>query len=293
MERKYKFIVNPVAGPDDNVKYFKSLKAELRDRGIPFSSKKTKRAGHAGKLVRKRLGKPKAVIVSVGGDGTFNEVASVLVGTNRLMAHIPRGSGNGLARMLKIPSQIRKIADYLESGVTKSIDVGQINEDYFFCTCGFGFDALIAHHFDGSEKRGLKGYVNYVCRSFFRFKGVDAKFALDGEAFVGRYFAVTIANANQYGNNAFIAPLADLEDGLLDVTMIKPFPLWYAPFLGIALFGKFIHKSRYVETRKVKEVDIESLSLSYFHRDGDVYHLELPAKITVLPRVLNLLVPSC
>ena len=104
----------------------------------------------------------------------FNEAASVLVGTNRLMAHIPRGSGNGLARMLKIPSQIRKIADYLESGVTKSIDVGQINEDYFFCTCGFGFDALIARHFDGSEKRGLKGYVNYVCRSFFRFKGVDA-----------------------------------------------------------------------------------------------------------------------
>lgn len=292
MKRKYQFIVNPVAGPKNNIQYFKQLKAELLERGIPFNSKKTKRAGHAPDLVRKRLEKRKAVIVSVGGDGTFNEAASVLVGTSRKMAHIPRGSGNGLARMLKIPGKIKEIADYLEFGKAKAIDVGKINNDYFFCTCGFGFDALIAHHFASSVKRGLKGYVGYVLKSFFNFKGVDAQFSLDGEAYSGSYFAVTIANANQYGNDAFIAPEADLEDGLLDVTLIKPFPLWYAPVLAVALFGKWIHKTRYVESRKVKEFEIRSLSQPYFHADGDVYSLELPAKITVLPQALNLLVPS-
>jgi YegS/Rv2252/BmrU family lipid kinase len=292
MKRKYEFIVNPVAGPKNNIRYFKQLKAELRERGIPFDSKKTKRAGHAPKLVRKRLQKRKAVIVSVGGDGTFNEAASVLVGTSREMAHIPRGSGNGLARMLKIPNRVSRIADYLESGKAKAIDVGKINDDHFFCTCGFGFDALIAHHFEGSEKRGLKGYVGYVLKSFFNFKGIDARFSLDGENFSGKYFAVTIANADQYGNDAFIAPEADLEDGLLDVTMIKPFPLWYTPVLAVALFGKWIHKSRYVETRKVREVEVQAMSKPFFHADGDVYALQLPARITVLPKGLNLLVPS-
>lgn len=292
MERRYEFIVNPVAGPHNNIQYFKRLKVELRKRGILFDSKKTKRAGHAPKLVRKRIARPEVVIVSVGGDGTFNEAASVLVGTNREMAHIPRGSGNGLARMLKIPREIGKIADYLQAGVSKAIDVGTINGDNFFCTCGFGFDALIAHDFDGCEKRGLKGYVNYVAKSFFKFKGVEARFTLDGELYQGTYFAVTIANANQYGNDAFIAPKADLEDGLLDVTMIKPFPVWYAPFLGIALFGKYIHKSRYVETRKVRVVEIQSISNPYFHSDGDVYQLKLPATITVHPKALKLIVPS-
>ncbi|PTN08672.1 diacylglycerol kinase family protein [Mangrovibacterium marinum] len=292
MKRTYQFIVNPVAGPKNNVRYFKALKAVLNQRGIAFDSQKTKRAGHATELVKKLLGQQTGIIVSVGGDGTFNEAASALVGTDQQMAHIPRGSGNGLARMLKIPNKIDRIGDYLEWGKAKAIDVGKIGNHNFFCTCGFGFDALIAHHFDGSEKRGLKGYVHYVAKSFFRFKGVEAQFALDGKAYQGRYFTVTIANANQYGNDAFIAPSAELEDGLLNVTMIKPFPVWYAPVLAVALFGNWIDKARYVETCKVREVEIRSLSQPYFHADGDVYQLQLPAKITVQPQALNLLVPS-
>lgn len=291
MERTFEFIVNPIAGPKDNIRYFKQLKGRLREAGIAFDSKKTKRAGHAPKLVQKRLDRSEAVIVSVGGDGTFNEVASVMVDSERPMAHIPRGSGNGLARMLKIPGAIAKIPDYLKHGVSRQIDVGKINNNYFFCTCGFGFDALIAHHFATSKQRGLKSYVWYVLKAFFNFKGIEAEFVLDGEPVRGRYFAVTIANANQYGNDAFIAPEADLQDELLDVTMIRPFPLWYTPVMGIALFGKWIHKTRYVETRKVRRVEINAVSSPWFHCDGDVYQPEFPTRISVLPQALRLLVP--
>ena len=292
MERKYEFIVNPVAGPKDNVKYFKRLKGCLKERGINFSSKKTKRAGHAPKLVKKRLEKSGAVIVSVGGDGTFNEAASVLVGTSREMAHIPRGSGNGLARMLNIPSKIERIPDYLENGVARSIDVGQINDDYFFCTCGFGFDALIAHEFSDSTTRGLWTYVTSVFKKFWRFRGVEASFKLDEQEYKGKYFVVTFANANQFGNDAFIAPDAILDDGWLNVTMIHPFPIYYTPVMIYALFRKRIHKLPYVETKKVKTAEVRSVSSPYFHCDGDVYNTDLPVKITVQEKALNLLQPK-
>lgn len=292
MGRKYEFIVNPVAGPKDNVKYFKRLKGRLTERGINFDSKKTKRAGHAPKLVKKRLERSEAVIVSVGGDGTFNEAASVLVGTSREMAHIPRGSGNGLARMLNIPGKIEKIPDYLENGIARLIDVGKINDDYFFCTCGFGFDALIAHEFSDSTTRGLWTYVTSVFKKFWQFRGVEADFTLDGQAYRGKYFVVTFANANQFGNDAFIAPDAVLDDGYLDVTMIRPFPLYYTPVMIYALFRKRIHKLPYVETKKVKAAEIRFVSSPYFHCDGDVYNTDVPVKITVRERALNLLQPQ-
>ena len=102
------------------------------------------------------------------------------------------------------------------------------------------------------------------------------------------YYAV--ANANQYGNNAFIAPEADLQDGLLDVTMIRPFPKWMAPVVALALFGKWIHKFSFVEVQRISKLEIKSLSSSYFHRDGEAEQHELPVTIEVMPGALQLLV---
>lgn len=293
MNRSFKFIVNPVAGPRDNLKYWRSLSKVLLERGIGFKAKITKKQGHATEWAVRRVEKGNdAMIVSVGGDGTFNEVASVLVNTPLQMAHIPRGSGNGLARMLKIPSRPQEIATYLEKGSVKSIDSGKLNDHFFFCTAGFGFDALIAHHFSQSKSRGLKSYVFYVLKTFFEYRGVEASFQLDSEDFSGRFFTVTFANANQYGNNAFIAPGADLQDGLLDVTLIRPFPKIATPLVVAALFTRQIHRFPFVETRKVKAAHIQKVSELFFHIDGDAIQPGLPVKISVLPAALQLLVPE-
>lgn len=291
MPQTIEFIVNPIAGPKDNLEFCKLLNRKLREKGMEFNSEITKAQGHAFEMAREKMNEPEKLIVSVGGDGTFNEVASALVNSSSRLAHIPRGSGNGLARMLKIPATIDKIPGYLRKGVFRTIDAGTFNNHYFFCTSGFGFDALIAHHFSTSKQRGLKSYVWYVLKTFFNFKGVEANFKLDDDEVDGRFFAVTIANANQYGNDAYIAPLADVEDALLDVTMIRPFPLWYTPVMAVALFGKWIHKTPYASTRKVKKVEIRSVSSPYFHRDGDVFEPSFPARISILPHALRLLVP--
>ncbi len=290
---KYVFIINPIAGPRNNLKFWEKLETYLAEKDINLKVKFTKRSGHATHLAEKRLAKKKeAIIVSLGGDGTFNEVASALVNSTAKLAHIPRGSGNGLARMLKIPHSAKKIADYLVRGKAHKIDAGKVNDRYFFCTAGFGFDALIAHHFSTSSSRGLKSYVFYTLKSFFRYKGVEADFELDGERYSGRFFTVTIANANQFGNNAFIAPKAEVNDGWLDVTMIRMFPRILTPFVALALFGKWIHKFSFVETRRVKHIKINSVSSPYFHRDGDAEECTLPAEISVIPSALNLIVPE-
>jgi len=286
------FIINPFAGSRDNLKFCRKLFLQLDKNGVRYESTVTRAPGHGTELAKEKHADTERLLVSVGGDGTFNEIASALVGTSREMAHIPRGSGNGLARMLKIPIKIDKIPDYLEMGVGRPIDVGTINDDYFFCTCGFGFDALIAHDFSTSTKRGLKTYVRSVLKRFWNYRGVEARLVLDGEEIAGRFFTVTFANANQYGNDAFIAPYADLQDGLIDVTLIRPFPLVFAPLVTMALMGKWIHKLPFVETRQVKSAGIYSVSLPFFHSDGDVYDAQLPVRIGVKERALNILVPA-
>lgn len=291
MQRTFKFVVNPVAGPGNNLSYWRSLKKVLLQNGIEFKSKITKREGHATRWAAKRVKKDTdSVIVSVGGDGTFNEVASVLVNSPLQIAHIPRGSGNGLARMLHIPSKIKKIPAYLKEGQPVSIDAGSFNGHFFFCTAGFGFDALIAHQFRTSKRRGFKSYIFYILRAFFSYRGVEAKFTLDGEPVSGKFFIVTIANANQYGNNAFIAPKADLQDGLFDVTIIRPFSKWMMPVVVLALFGKRIHKLPFVEYRRAKEMEVQSVSAPYFHRDGEAAEYDLPVSARILPGALQILV---
>lgn len=293
MAKKLTFIINPIAGPHDNLRFWDGLKKQLKERNIPFRSKITKRKDHATRLALKRMKKEAdAVLVSLGGDGTFNEVASALVNSEASLAHIPRGSGNGLARMLRIPVSQEKVPDYLSRGKQKKIDAGMIGDDYFFCTAGFGFDALIAHHFENSNTRGLKSYVLYVLKSFFNYKGVEADFELDGKRFHGRFFTVTIANANQYGNNAFIAPKAAIDDGYLDVTIIRPFPLWYTPVMAVALFAKRLDKLSYVESYKTERLKINKVATSVFHRDGDAEERSWPVAIEVVPSALRMLVPQ-
>lgn len=292
MPRSFNLIVNPVAGPRNNESYLRRLAAHLEERLSDYKVFVTKHSGHATEIVEREKENSNATFVSIGGDGTFNEVASALVGSERNIAHIPRGSGNGLARMLKIPAQIEEIPDYLLKGEVKQIDVGQLNNDYFFCTCGFGFDALIASDFETTPIRGFWGYVAYVLKEFSTYKGVEATLQLDGETISGRFFTVTFANANQYGNDAFIAPLANLEDGWLDVTLIRPFPMFMAPLMIWGLMSKKIHKLPYVKTRRVKSVEIKSISSSHFHCDGDVYPSSLPLKITLKEKALRLLVPA-
>ena len=292
MQKQFALIINPIAGPFNNIRYAENIRKELLMNDCVVETITTERKGHAFDLAKERAQNPDALIVSMGGDGTFNEVASALVHSPASLAHIPRGSGNGLARMLNIPRLRHQTTSYLLDGQIKRIDAGKINQRFFFCTCGFGFDAYIADRFNKSKLRGSLLYGWYIFNLFNKYKAIKASFTVDGVLYDGDYFVVTFSNANQYGLNARIAPQADLSDGLLDITILKPFPRILAPLMGVSLLGGFINKMPYVETLRAAKVHIHSVSSSFFHVDGEAIAMDYPATIRVYKEALKLHIPK-
>lgn len=209
------------------------------------------------------------VIAAAGGDGTVNRTARALVNSNISFAILPLGSGNGLARHFKIPMNLEKAAKVIFTGRVICMDSCLVNNENFFCTAGTGFDAQIGHLFATAGKRGFKTYTKIVGREFKNYKSSNYTIVADGKEINIDAFLVTVANANQYGNNVYISPDADITDGLMNVVILKPFGLIHAPALASRLFLKNMHKATLVETFKAKEVDIFRQESGAVHFDGE------------------------
>jgi diacylglycerol kinase (ATP) len=249
---------------------------------------------HAYKLVYELAGEGYTIIVAVGGDGTVNEVAGAVTELGITLGIIPAGSGNGLARHLGISTNLVKAIGCLNNHKTKKIDVGKINDDWFFCTSGVGFDAHIGNRFSKLGKRGFISYLRTVINEYRHYRPKKYKFRIDGEKYVRRALLITIANASQYGNNAYIAPDASIDDGLFDVGIIYPFPAFKAVFMTIRLFNKSIQYSKYHEVIRGKDICFEKPRKKYFfHYDGEPKKFKKgKVKISMHPMQLNVLIPA-
>jgi len=287
--RKLFVVINPVAGKGRVGKKIDRIKSELSSAGLTVSRHYTEYPGHANLLVTNHTFGKGEICVCAGGDGTFNEIASALAGTGIPIAVLPFGSGNGLARSLGIKSGIRSLIKYLSGNKIQRIDGGHFSDKFFFCTCGIGFDAVVADKFNERSKRGLIGYVSHVIRSFFSYKGISANVLIDGKNFSGKFFLITIANAPQYGNNAMIAPGANVSDGIFDVVLIKPFPGIFAPLVAIALFSGFIAAIPQVSIFKARDIQILSADSHLMHADGESILVEWPIAIHVYPGCVHVI----
>lgn len=290
--RNFCFIVNPISGNGKNKQYCTEIMSEIKTPNVGLECIDLERKGHASEIAKQYYNANNYTLVSVGGDGTFNEIASSLVNSKVPVAIIPRGSGNGLARMIKVPEHKKEQARYLLNGPIQQVDAAKINNKFFFCTCGFGFDAHIAAIFNKGKIRGGQRYVKSVLKQLLTYNPVDAEFVIDGKEYKGKYFLVTFSNANQYGNNVYIAPDADLSDGMLHATILHPFPQVLAPLMTTALLGGFIDKMPFVETVLMKEAEIKYVSSNVFHCDGESIDMTYPASIKVLHKALNLVIPK-
>lgn len=280
--KKVFLIVNKFAGTrrksTDTVLYIVS---ELKSKGCIVEYSFTSHPGHATQLAAQSASSGFDLVVAVGGDGTVNEVARGLIGTKTPLGIIPVGSGNGLARDLGIPVNIKKSTNLLVDGKLKKIDVCHFSNDWFLCTSGIGFDAGVADKMAKSTTRGFLRYIQLTIQESIAFKSFRIKMKMDGFLIEKPVFLVTFANARQFGNNAYIAPKADISDGLMDVVVVNPFPKIWLPVFGIGLFLKWIPKLPFVETFKAKAIDLETADTPFFHFDGEPGKLSIPAKIGV------------
>jgi diacylglycerol kinase (ATP) len=231
------------------------------------------------------------IVAAIGGDGTVNSVAKGLIHSNSKMAIIPVGSGNGLARHLKIPLDYHKAVDVILSGKSVAADAGKINEQPFFCTAGLGFEAVIGNAFNSGKDRGLISYVNFCAKEYLRYRPENYIIQIGGNTYRTRAFLITFANAAQWGNNAFIAPDASISDGLLDIVVWKSAPVATVPFLAAELFmGTLIH-SNLVEMYRTADLHIIRERQGLIQFDGESRMMGADISVSVIKHAVHIIVP--
>lgn len=290
-KEKVAFIINPKSGTKNKKELPDMIVNTMDQTKYIVEIAYTQCAGHAPELVNEFVEKGFSRVVAVGGDGTVNEVARALAGKPSALGIIPCGSGNGLARFLNIPLKAKDAVQLINDGSETSIDYGLINDHPFFCTCGVGFDALIGSKFAASKKRGFYTYFKETVSSFFSYKPKKYKIKVDGQKIKTRAFLVTAANAGQYGNDAYIAPKADIRDGMLDLCILTPFPMYSVFGLGLKVFNKTIDKSRYMQTLKGQSITIKRKKEGEVHLDGEPAIMGKKLKIEVVKQGLKVIMP--
>lgn len=254
----------------------------------------TKAAGHAEELARRAASEGYDHVIAVGGDGTVNEVARGLVGSQTALAIVPKGSGNGLARSLGLSMKSAKVIDQIVSGRRITIDSCTLNGRPFFCTCGMGFDAAVSMSFAEASTRGPVTYLRTMIDEYRSF--TPDTYHLDinhGERTLETpAFVLVVANATQYGNNAYIAPEADLSDGLLDLAIIRPFPVIEAALvLGDLMRGKLLGNKHYA-TERIQSLRITRSTSGPVHIDGEPLDEGTTIDIELRPQSLHVIIPE-
>lgn len=290
--KKIRFVINPISGTHDKDSIIPLFDEILDKARFTWDVAYTERAGHATEIAAEAARQEVDIVVAVGGDGTMNEIARSLVHTNTALALLPFGSGNGLARHLEIPMETKKALDILNTGVVEPMDYGKINGIPFFCTCGIGFDAFVSLKFAEAGKRGMLTYLEKMLQESLSYKPETYELHTEDKTSTYKAFLIACGNASQYGNNAYIAPRATMDDGLLDVTILEPFTMLDVPSLAFQLFNKTIDQNSRIKTFQCKGLTIHRTKPGVVHYDGDPLMTGEEINIEIIKGGINVVVPS-
>lgn len=291
MKKKISFIINPISGGIKK-ETFPALIGKHIDRNkFDVEINFTKSAEHNIELAQEAVSKQKDVIVAVGGDGTINNVAKYVTGSNSIFGIIPLGSGNGLARHLNIPLNKQKALEVINRLNHIAIDTGKANDEFFINVAGAGFDAHVSWMFANAPKRGFVSYAKITMNEFAKYEPRSYELYIDGEKIVEDAFLICVANGSQYGNNAFIAPKADVSDGRFEVSLLKPFQVASMPLIAIDMFTKRFDRSKYVKVFHGKHIVIHRPGNEVVNIDGEPVMMEKELDIRILPLSLNVIIP--
>ncbi len=292
MKRKRTLIIiNPVSGTRNKAFVEKLINRRLSEDVFDYGIEFTVGPSHATDLAKAAADDGFDVVVAVGGDGTVNETAAGLINSSTALGIIPIGSGNGLGRHLQIPTNPARALLTLNESELMQIDVCTANEVPFFNVAGVGYDAKIAHEFAKMDSRGFGTYIYSVLNQWFNYKPKKYKIKTDQGEFSQRALLISIANGSQFGNNAWIAPNARLDDGLMDVCILHKFHSLVAPVVAYQLFSKNIEHSKYMDVFKTAEFKIKQKS-KMAHLDGEPFKLGKKIHFKVMPKALNILAPK-
>ena len=266
-EKKSKplFIINPDSGVTP-VNYIVSLGLDLHKDVVAVKSL-SKSDTEA--IIEKNYDKHD-VFIAAGGDGTVHTVASRLINTEKILGVLPLGSGNGFAREFGFNINVNSLLSSVRKAEYMAVDIIEVNGNICLNVAGIGLDSFVAHSFNDLKLRGFFPYLWLTLKTFIQLKPFPVTIWCGGEKIISEdLFVVTVANTRQFGNNAFIAPDARPNDGIIDMVLIKPFPKIFGPVFVLRLFTKRINHSKYVSHIKTdKEIVIETHE-NRMHIDGE------------------------
>ncbi|MEM1121957.1 MAG: diacylglycerol kinase family protein [Bacteroidota bacterium] len=291
-QQKILFIINPFSGLTRKKNVPKIIEQNIDHRRFKVEIAYTQFAGHAIDLAKQGVARQFDVVVAVGGDGSVNEVASALIGTNVKLGILPGGSGNGFAMHLGLGRRIKKSVHILNTAKTITIDSGLLNGRPFVNLGGTGFDALVAYRAKQSTLRGLWAYTKFAVLEAWQYPIEKYQIIVDNQAVEMEALVIEVANAQMFGYNFVIAPQAQLDDGLLDVLIVKKAPKWRYLLSLWRFFNDSFHKSSLVKVYKGKNVKIIGEKPMPVHIDGEGYYLEEDLHFTMRPMSLQVLVPK-
>lgn len=292
-------IVNPASGPpsrrlarDQRLAHAVHLLEALG--AVVVRGTMTRARGDGSRAARRAVDAAVDTVVVWGGDGTLHEVAAQLIGSGTTLAVVPGGSGNGLARALGLPLSFEAALRIAVHGATARIDVGLANGTPFFNLAGFGLDASVAQRFNeiGGTRRGMATYLRCCVSELRAHVPGHYRVSLDGvDWFDGAAHLVAIANGQQYGHGARIAPLARLDDGWFDVAVLRDVSISRTLRYGWRLFHGSIDKVPGVLAGKAKQVRVSGVPGALLHADGEILPATAAQEFTLQPRALSVRVP--
>jgi YegS/Rv2252/BmrU family lipid kinase len=292
MKERIAYIINPISGVTDKKTITDYISKTTDTNRFDLEIYLTKCVNDGYRQAKEYAAAGFNRVIAVGGDGTVNEVGRGLLGSDTALGIIPLGSGNGFARHLKISLNYQKAAHTAQNGEIVPSDYGVLNGREFFCTAGTGFDAQVGQRFAQAGRRGFVSYAQASFMEYIHYSPQNYRITIDGTTFSRRAFMITCANTSQWGYNAYIAPDASLNDGLIDLVIVSPFSFVVAPIIGLRVFTKSIYNSRNIEIYRVRNAVIEREKAGCVHLDGEPLNEERVLKMRAVAGQLKIIVPE-
>ncbi|MCR9173649.1 MAG: diacylglycerol kinase family lipid kinase [bacterium] len=289
MKERIRFIINPISGVGRKNTIPPLIEKYLNQDRFEYDIVYTQHKGHASDLAKEASKEGIDVVCAVGGDGSVHEVGTALIGTKTKLAIIPTGSGNGLARHLKIPLAIKDAIFCINYSNSIAMDTVKVNDKSFLGVGGYGLDAVVAQKFDEHHKRGFFSYIYLTVREFFRFNPINVTIDVDGKVKQLPVVLLTVANASQFGNGFTVSPKSDVTDGELEMVVLKPFSIWSVPSIVYRFFSKKKQRKRHSEVISFKNARISS-SKNVAHYDGEPTMIASELNVSVVPKSLQIVV---
>jgi diacylglycerol kinase (ATP) len=287
---KIRFIANPFSGAK-KAKLLESYVHSYLDKAkYDYDIVYTEYAGHAITLAKEAVSLDYFAIVAAGGDGTLNEVATSIANSKTSLGIIPLGSGNGFSYHIGVGRSVAKAFELINSGRTAKIDIGFVNDRPFVNVAGLGLDAVVAYMTKTNKRRGFLPYMVNTIKYAANYSGLVMTVETDdGRKFADNYMIAAVANGSIYGYDFAIAPIAKLDDGLLDVVLVKKKPLYYYVGVAFRMLTKSLHKSEIVTYFKCKSLVITFEGDTHLHVDGEGFRVTENLNFRLEQKSLNFL----